>query len=153
MSTCALMSPSLRRLAGIQAVARYSPGGVGSCHRELVSIALKATSPRWSYSLIFGKIGVSSKRSTREADLDPDRTADVCGRRLLPVLHDSCRAQPHELVTWRGLEVRPLAARPAAQAGLEVFGDDVGARAVAKDLTLLEPDRPVAELRDRLHLV
>ena len=50
-------SPSFRRLPGIHAVATYSPGGEGSCQRVLVSNALNATSPRWSYTLIFGNTG------------------------------------------------------------------------------------------------
>ena len=44
-ATSTVVSPSLRRFPGIQAVETYSPGSGGSSQRGPVSIALKATSP------------------------------------------------------------------------------------------------------------
>ena len=38
-------------------------------------------------------------------------------------------------------------------AGLEVVGDDVGARPVADDAAVVEQDRALAQLRNRLHVV
>ena len=89
-----------------------------------------------------------------EAELDPDRLADVhVVTRRSVAAHDPDRPQPHEIVARRCLVVRPRVARPGAGGRLEVVRDDFPARAVARNAAPFEEQRSVAELRDRLHVV
>ena len=72
---------------------------------------------------------------------------------LAVLVHDAHLAQPRMLVARARLEVGPDAPRRRAADRLEVVRNDLVARPVADDLATVEQDRPVAEPRQRLHLV
>ena len=87
-----------------------------------------------------------------EADLDPNRMPNIDGRRFLAVLDDAGIAKPDEVVA-RGVVLGPALTGPRSVSRLEVVRDQLRAEAVLDDEPLLEPDRAIAELCDRLHVV
>ena len=95
--------PSLRRFAGIQAVATYSPGGDGSSHRSSVSMALKAIAPSRSSTLIFGKTGFPSRSTVKPISI-PIGSTDVDDAGRHPVVRDDPdREDLREVVAGSGL--------------------------------------------------
>ena len=74
-------SPSFRRFAGIHAVATYSPGGVGRCHRSSVSIALNAIAASAIEHLDLREDAACPSRSTRNTTSIPigSRTSTTPG--------------------------------------------------------------------------
>ena len=140
-------SPRSAGSRGSRRSRRTRPAADGSSQRSSVSIALKATAPSWSSTLIFGKSGLPSLEHV-ELDLDADRPAHVDdARRHRPRARAPDRADPREVVPGADPPARCARCLPHASGG----GSSRSTSAAGPsphELSAVDPDRAVAELRD-----